>query len=351
MNIAATIAQRRRTALAVSVLLVAAVAVGGYLWSRDEALPADAAFAVGGDVFTVDELDGRTEMLSALYGVEEPAKDGERLEVFRRDAAKAFAVGLVLREQAEEMGIQVSDSTVRRRLEAYLAEQLGTGREARDEFVRLLGNVGVSEDDVLAELRDQLVVSRLFDELTGDVAVDDADVRAAYPRFKDRLGVPEKRHLLNIVVTSRDRARMLVEDLRGGADFSSAARRYSIDGRTRARGGDLGLLTQTMLEQEYAKAAFAAARGDLFGPVETAHGWNVGKVIGIRPGQPAPYREVEDQVRQLALFDEQLHTWQEWLAEALQDADIEYADAYRPDDPYDVPTAPALASAPDGGSR
>ncbi|MGH2601298.1 MAG: peptidylprolyl isomerase [Thermocrispum sp.] len=63
---------------------------------------------------------------------------------------------------------------------------------------------------------------------------------------------------------------------------------------------DLGALSADQLEKEYAKAAFETGEGELFGPVKTQHGWNVGRVTKIIPGEPAKFDAVKDDLNERA---------------------------------------------------
>lgn len=334
--------------LSVMLVGIAGVGAGNYLWWRLTSVPEGAALSVGDRVVTVSGLDRRVESLRALYGVEAPADDHERMNDFRRDSAKAFAVGLVLEGKAREMDVAVSDTTARKTLDEYIGEQFGAGHDARDQFVAALGNVGASEREVLDEIKQQLAVSLLFEKVTRDVTVSGDELRESFPDFRDRLGEPEKRRLLNIVVTSQDQAKKLVGRLEDGAGFADLARRYSVDGSTRDDGGDLGAVAHAQLEDGYGKAAFAARAGEVYGPVHNKHGWNVGQVVKVTPGEEPEFADVQQELRVLVKFDKQLREWQEWLTAAIEEADVRYADQYRPDDPYSVPTN-AKPGSPDGG--
>lgn len=326
-------------ALLAVVLAAVLAGVGGLAWVQLHRLPDGAAFAVGDRVVTVDELDRRVETLRALYGVTPPLDDPVRMDAFRRDAAKAVAVALILDGEAAEMQIGVADTKVRETLSQYIVAQFGAGPGAYDEFVRVLGNVGATEQTVLDEIRQQLAVAEMYNAVTGDVRVDEEQARAAFPQYADRLGVPEQRVLRNIVVTTEQQAADLAQQARGGADFAALARTFSIDGSSRDKGGELGSVTAAQLLPQYAQAAFSTPAGQVFGPLQNEFGWNVGQVVSVTPGQPAQLEAALPQLTQLVTFDRKNETWREWLGAAIADADVDYAEDYRPADPLGVPAA------------
>jgi peptidyl-prolyl cis-trans isomerase C len=333
---------RRGRVAAIATVVVLAAAVAGGVWWQSARLPSDAALAVGDQVVTVAQLDDRMETLHAMYGVQPPI-DPAKLDTFRRDAAKAVAVGLVLDDRSKQLDVGVADTKVRDELTAYVTQQFGPGPDGHAAFVRALGNVGTSEDRVLDEIRQQMNVTQLFDKVTHDVTATDADAQAAFGRYAARLGTPEKRTLRNIVVKDQAQAQKLADQIKGGADFAGVAKGASLDLATRDKGGDLGQLAASQLEPTYAAAVFTASAGSVYGPLQNRFGWNVGQVVAVTPGVPAQYDQVKDKARALLEFDRRLAAWTAWLQGAIKGGDVRYADAYRPADPDSVPAGASPA--------
>lgn len=321
-----------------AVLAVVLAGVGSIVWVQSQRLPDGAVLAVGDRVVTVAQLEERVQTLRALYGVEPPSDDPEAMATFRRDAAKAVAVAMILQDRADEMEVGVAETRARETLDGFVASQFGDGPTAYGEFVQVLGNVGTSEAAVLDEIGQQLAVTELFDRVTTDVATSDEDVRAAFPEYQERLSTPETRALSNIVVPSEADAQGVVAQLQTGAVFADLARTVSIDGSTRDRGGDLGVVSRAQLLPGYGDAAFGTPAGGIFGPVQNEFGWNVGQVVAVTPGQPAEFDAVAPQLRQLVDFDRRLEVWSGWLSDSIRDGDVRYADEYLPADPYSAPT-------------
>ncbi|KQZ68738.1 peptidyl-prolyl cis-trans isomerase [Nocardioides sp. Root151] len=321
--------QRTRTRVGALVALVAVVAVGaGAGYRMFTGLPDDAVLEYDGQVITQHDLDERVDALGALYGIQKPAAADDQ-DTFQRDAAKAVAVSLILDDAAEEHDIVISDKSARDTLAAMLEEQLA---DPRKDFNQLLAKFGISEDDVLEEIKRQQAIALLFREITQD-AVDGVgadDVRSYFDDDPSRFALPEQRRLSNIVVSNRKDARTVVAAVRGGTDFATVARKVSLDDATRDKGGDLGTVTAAELDEAFAEPAFAAGKGRVFGPVKTPYGWNVGRVVAVTPGRAMPFARVKDQVADAARSEAALKAWRQWLKDEIKDADVEYADDYRP---------------------
>lgn len=299
------------------------------------ALPDNAVLRVGETVITEDQFQQRIGALEALYGVKVP-QEGQQLEQFNRDAAKSIAVSLILDQAAHERGVVVAGKKARDALDKIIEEQLPGGR---DDFVKFLSSQGVAEHDVLDEVKRQLATSRLFEQVTADVAqVTDKEVRQAYDERKKEMVSPEKRHLRNIVVKSKSQAKRLLDQAKAGTDFATLAKKRSLDQSTKNKGGDLGTLTADQLDKQYAKAAFNADKNSFFGPVKTQHGWNVGQVVAVTPAKQLSFDDVKKQLKAQLNQKRTLETWRAWLGNQITAADVEYADEYRPDNPDAPPT-------------
>ena len=334
---------KSRVWLAAIVVAIIAALVAVVTLTRNE-VPDNAAFVYGDRVVTKDELNKRIDALRALYGITAPKSAADR-DGFRRSAAKSYAVTLILDKKAREMGVRISEKKARDLLDKFIDTQFGN----RDAFVEALGNVGTSERAVLDEIRRQGVTIELRTKVVGDVKISDAFLRSSFQRRKDELATPERRRLSNIVVPSQDEAQRVAERLAAGESIQQIAAEVSIDESTRNSGGDLGYLVAAQLEDPVARAAFTATKGEVYGPVKGEHGWNVGFVQAVMPPEPAEFAEVKDAFRTQLQQEQEVRTWTQWLGRAIKEADVQYADAYRPSDPDAPPPLTSTTRPPNQG--
>jgi len=340
----------RRVVPAAGVLAVVAAVVVGLVWRPwASAVPEDAAFVVGDREVSITDLDRRNDSLRALYGVQEPSEESERAD-FRRQSAKSMAIGIVLERAADEAPVEVHEDEVDAALASFVKSQFDGDRDA---FVDSLGNVGTSEDEVRDEIGRQLRLRLLLDHVAGDVQVPDDDLEAAFAERRAQLATPERRQVSNIVVATRADAAGVRRRLDAGADVAALARQASMDAATRDKGGALGKVARDDLVPKVGEAVFGAAAGEAYGPVKGPQGWNVGVVTGVVPRVPATLDRVRDDLRATLTQEERMRRWSSWLEEELRSADIEYADGYRPEDPYEVTPFPGStpADVPAGETR
>jgi peptidyl-prolyl cis-trans isomerase SurA len=84
---------------------------------------------------------------------------------------------------------------------------------------------------------------------------------------------------------SRVQADSIVLELRKGADFAVAARRFSQDPGSRDQGGSLNWFRRGVMVPEFERVAFALKPGVVSDPVESPFGWHIIQVERIQPAE------------------------------------------------------------------
>jgi peptidyl-prolyl cis-trans isomerase C len=337
----------------VAVALVALLAGAGTAYAvghRGGACPGQGnALKVEGTTITNTEFSRRVELLRALYDVRPPS-DPVQLAAFKGEAAKGLAQGVLVAHDVAKRHLQAADTAVRDGLDRFVAQRYPEG--GRNQFVQALGTYGISENDVLAEFRRLLETRSLYEAVTADIKVTEDQITKAFGERKDQLAVPERRHLRHLVVATEDDARKALARVNGPETFETVAKAVSLDTTTKDNGGDLGTVSRAQLDPAFGQAAFAAAKGSTFGPVQTKNGWHVGLVADITPGHPVTLAEVHDSLRDTLLAEARLAEWRTYLAKRIRAADACYAKGNRPADPKAPPpditqsTLPGAATTP-----
>jgi hypothetical protein len=137
--------------------------------------------------------------------------------------------------------------------------------------------------------------------------VTDADISAEYTKNLDNYRKAEElnaRHILyksdgtpEADATARAKADAAVKKLKAGADFAALARAESEDPGSKDSGGDLGAFSRGRMVTEFEDAAFAAAQGEIAGPVKTPFGFHVIQVTGRSAERVQPLFEVAATIR------------------------------------------------------
>ena len=154
--------------------------------------------------------------------------------------------------------------------------------------------------------------------LVAPTAVDEAALHQRYDAQKNRFIEPEQRLASHILIklpanaaaatekAVRAKAAALSAQARAtGADFAALARANSQDEGSKNLGGDLGWLSQSVIEQKtFATALYALKPGEISEPVRTNEGWHVIQLREVRPGRQIPFETVRAELERDELKDQ-----------------------------------------------
>ncbi|MEE8116276.1 MAG: peptidylprolyl isomerase [Gemmatimonadales bacterium] len=84
---------------------------------------------------------------------------------------------------------------------------------------------------------------------------------------------------------ARARADSVLAELRNGADFATAARRFSDDSTTREQGGELGWFRRGRMVREFERIAFRLRPGQISNLVRTPFGFHIIQVQRVEPAE------------------------------------------------------------------
>ena len=205
----------------------------------------------------------------------------------------------ILLERAKKLNLEASDGEV----EDKFTELKSPFTE--EDFQRQLKARGMSVDDLKRDLRRQLSIQKLLNrEVVAKISISDQDVNDFYNANHNQFNVAEPQYRISqIVITPRKdpqvrnrknddatneaeaqrKAKMLVDKLNSGADFSTLAMDYSEDPNTAATGGDLGYIPESSLNAAQTDPVLKKA------------------VLSLKPGQVSPPMALKDSIRILKL--------------------------------------------------
>jgi peptidyl-prolyl cis-trans isomerase C len=180
--------------------------------------------------------------------------------------------------------------------------------------------------------QDKLSLAYVQEKVVKDLSVSDEDARLYYRSHKDDYKVPDQvkvRHILlrlrknadeEVVQQTRRRAEDILKNATAGEDFAVLAAAFSEDPGSRDSGGDLGWVVRSKLDPTFAKAAFAAEKGQVVGPVRSAYGFHLLKVEDRRPARQLPYEAVAERIRKELLSRLKESKTHEFIEAAMKEA-------------------------------
>lgn len=294
----------------------------------------------------------------------------------RSSAIDRLVTRKLLIREAKRMGIATTDEEVAKTIREQPAFQKNGHFDFETYRTALRNWRGISPARFEAELRDDLLVGKVLNQLRLSAKVTEDEVEAAYLRENDRASIafvrvvprelekevevsdedvktfldsedgkkrvadqyeaqewkyktPKRVRAQHILVKVDENApedevkkaeeKILAarKEIEGGADFGEVARRVSEDEATREKGGDLGLFGPGSMVKPFEDAAMALEVGQVSEPVRTRFGFHLIKVNEIQPPTEKKLEEVQGEIAREILAKDRTRDVARARAEAI----------------------------------
>lgn len=205
--------------------------------------------------------------------------------------AKDLAGALSSLNEGQRQGV-LKDPTSRRQVLSGLIEQeVLISQAAREKL-----DQDREYSEALAMFRRGYLANRVLQKNLGN-KLTDAAAKKFYEAHKQRYST-DMVHAQHILLSDETQAHeMLKKSQQKDADFQAMAEKFSKDPSAKNNRGDLGFFGRDRMVPEFTEAAFAGKPGEVVGPVKTAYGYHLIKVIEKKMGKAMEYREVEVRVK------------------------------------------------------
>lgn len=219
------------------------------------------AALVNGEPITLEEFERQMTRYEASMTASGQGTSEEELQSMLEEARVTVLDWMIeqhlMTQAAEKAGITISDEEVDASIES-LINDIG-----QEEFDQRLADEGLTLEMMRAELKTQMIVSRMAEEVANAVPTEMEHVNA--------------RH---IVVPTEEEARQILGQIQAGADFAALAEAYSQDAFTREQGGDLGYFPRGILTSpEVEDVAFSLQPGQVSDVVQSSIGYHIVQVV------------------------------------------------------------------------
>lgn len=264
---------------------------------------------VNGEKITQGDYDKRVDLLTASYkaqqqevsesGSTEVQVDEAIVKQIKEAAFQQLVMHKVLMKETQAQGLAVTDEDVDKALLQFKTAQESAGGSGAYE--KVLTQLHLSEADLKAELKIDLLRTKLQDKAASQTQVADKDAQDYYDNNKDMFTQPAGMQVSHILVATEAEANDVIKQLQGGANFAELAKKVS-SCPSSAQGGDLGVMNEsTPMVQEFKDAALALAPGQMtLKPVKTQFGYHVIKAVAKKDAETVSFQEIKaDIVKQL----------------------------------------------------
>jgi peptidyl-prolyl cis-trans isomerase SurA len=230
----------------------------------------------------------------------------EQVQIQKLQILRDLIDNEIMLQRAEKLGLMAVEADVDTKLNELKAPY------TKEEFQKQMDSKKLTLEDLKQQLKRDLSVQKLFNNLTFHIEITDAEVTSFYNSNKSSFSYAEPTvHLAQLLVTpapdpnvrnlkndkaqtdaqAQKKIQMLEERLKQGEDFAMLAQNYSEDPASAPNGGDLGFIGQSALEKvspELRKMIMSLQPGQTSPILKTQVGYSILKVFSKEPSGQRP---------------------------------------------------------------
>ncbi len=194
----------------------------------------------------------------------------------------------------------------------------------RQAFLRTLNAQGYTMNRFREMQKDKVIVGAMRqNNVKGNFTATPQEIQAYYEANKQEFVTPEQMKIRMIVLNadpldanSADSTRKMADEIRdkvkGGADFATMAKTYSMDG-TAQSGGDWGLIDRKTLNEQLTDVAFALSAGETSQAVQIGDSFYLVYCESKKESGVIPLPEVRDGIEKKLEQAQRQKATQRWI--------------------------------------
>ncbi len=286
--------------------------------SRDaKSTPPPAVALVNGEPISAADLQRELRQ----SGGDASEGEGPTLAVRKRLLSDLVDRTLLL-QQARARSVTVGQDQVERAFLRQRSEYPGT------HFDDLLAQQRLSAAELKARLKDRLTVEKLLaDEVFPQVQATEDEIQRYYAEHPAEFERPERVHVLQVVVASKEEAQKVREELRRNPQrFAEVARRVSIapEGKN---GGDLGYFGRGPPMPEVFDVCFRLPLNVISEVTPSPYGFHLFTVVDRKPAGKRPFDQARAEIARNILQEKRARAQEEYLGTLRKRAQVKINEA------------------------
>ena len=310
-------------------------------------LPQGAVAQVGTSVVSQDQFDKLEAAYQATGHVPDKKTQAKEYRIFQQSLAQYMVMLEVLRQQAPQYGVTITDQAVQ--VQVGDIKDMFQGDQKR--FEAALKTEKLTLAQFTESVRERLLIDKMKSAVTKDVTVSEAEVKAYYDAHKSDYTNPESRVARHILVRpgpkqvageapvvpseadweqAKGEADKVRSEILNGTDFAKEARAVSDDEDTKDGGGNLGNVVRGEVVPEFEDAIFSLRKGEISQPVRAYDGYHIFQVTDITPETQMPFEDVKEKILSALLASRQTATWDAWVNATEKKLGVAYASGFAP---------------------
>ena len=193
---------------------------------------------------------------------------------------------------------------------------------------------GLDQDDAIRDktqrYKEQLILDELLkDKLQSKVELTQAELNAYYEKHAGELLDPLKANISLMLLPNVYAARDLEAQVNRGGNFAKFAQRYSIDEKTKLKGGELGPYRKGLVLPQVDAVIHTLKLGMVSAPIKTDSGYYLVMLTPLDEAVIQADLAKQERLRQELLADKRRKQFEEVIADIRANAAVRFAEASR----------------------
>ncbi|OGI06980.1 MAG: hypothetical protein A2Y40_06820, partial [Candidatus Margulisbacteria bacterium GWF2_35_9] len=250
--------------------------------------------------------------------------DPDLIDYYKYESLQKTISYTLMINEAIKQGIKVLPQEINFRI-----DQIAKIYKLKDvnELKKLLKERNIDWKVFKEQQKEEVLVAKFMNGITGRVQVTPLDIKMAYTEIKARhilikVNTDNMQEDLNALKKAESIYEMVLANRK---NFVEIAKKYSDDKQTAKNGGDLGWIGRGQMVPEFEKQLYKIKPGTIAGPIKTMFGYHI-ILAEERKDKKRPEgvtdKDVEDQILQ----EKQQEAIQKWLEPLQKSATIQITD-------------------------
>jgi parvulin-like peptidyl-prolyl isomerase len=279
-----------------------------------------------------------------------PKQGTTAYETIKSQAMSQLIQQAELAEKASSMGVNVTDKQVDTRLTAIKKQYFG-GSETK--YKAQLKKQHLTDAQVRDDIKQQLIGQALYNQVTKNVTVSDADAAAYYTGHVQLYSQPQTRDVEYILVKAKSLADSIYAQLKAGnaKTWCTLAKKYSQDPSSKNTCGK-GSFSKGQTVKAFDTVLFSqptnVLHAPVYDPVQYKSYFIIEPTSNVKPRSTTPLKQVSASIKQTLLSTKKntaMNAWVAGLSKQFCGGKIKYQVGYTPNpDPCTATTTNATTT-------
>jgi peptidyl-prolyl cis-trans isomerase C len=272
---------------------------------------------VNGTKITMKDLEAQVDRLIPRATFHRSVPEEKRKRYYKQALDE-----IINRELMYQDALESGMKPEKEKVDAQI-QKMKTRFKSDEDYKAALEKEGIKEDIVRSQIEKELLVQQINEKKVNETSrMSEKQLEEYYDKNMSKFKQPESMKLRIISMKDEQKAKDILEKIKGGDDFGELAYNFSEDSY-RVKSGDIGYIHKGRMLPEIETAALKLKTGDVSDLIKTEDSWFIIKVEDKKPEQQLTFAEVKDKLRKELETEKSRQLSEKFIADLKAKAKIE----------------------------